>query len=155
MITFVVLTLAFGMDEKISIPTTVIIMALLSVFGFFLHGVVVQDIGIVWNYWLVAVPVVAMGAPLGVFVTTKVPRDWIIWFILFLVTAETITTVILIPFTNAMVLVTILVVVAFVISFAGMLYYRQTRVPRQELPELEVAVSEPGSPTAVTPSSTD
>lgn len=50
MLTFIVLTLAFGVDEKVSVPTTVIIMALNSLVGFFLHGAVMQDIGIVWNY---------------------------------------------------------------------------------------------------------
>lgn len=128
MITFVVLTLAFGIDEKISTPTTVIIMGLNSLVGFFLHGVVSQDIGIVWNYWIVAAPVVAFGAPLGAYVVSRVSRDVLIVFVLFLITVEMTTTILLIPFTGSMVTVTALVLGGCALSFFVMLYFRQKRV---------------------------
>ena len=55
-VTFVVLTLALGINEKVSTPTTVIIMAINSVVGFAIHGLIKHDIGIAFEYWLVAVP---------------------------------------------------------------------------------------------------
>ena len=125
MLTFIVLTLAFGVDEKISVPTTVIIMGLNSVVGFFLHGAVSHDIGIVWHYWLVAVPVVAVGAPLGAFAASLVKREVIILFVLFLIAAEMITTILLIPFTSIMLTVTGLVIGFSAVSFFVMLTYRQ------------------------------
>lgn len=128
MLTFVVLTLAFGVDEKISVPTTVIIMGLNSIVGFFLHGAVSHDIGIVWNYWLVAVPVVAIGAPLGAFAASLVKREVIILFVLFLITVEMISTILLIPFTNSMLVVTGLVIGVSAVSFFTMLTYRQRRL---------------------------
>jgi len=128
MITFVVLTLAFGIDEKISTPTTVIIMGLNSLVGFFLHGVISQDIGVVWNYWIVAAPVVAFGAPLGAYVVSRVSRDVLISFLLFLIAVEMITTILLIPFTGPMIMVTALVLVGATLSFFGMLFFRQKRV---------------------------
>ncbi len=134
MITFVVLTLAFGIDEKISTPTTVIIMGLNSLIGFFLHGVVLQDIGIVWNYWIVAAPVVALGAPLGAYVVSRVSRDVLILFVLFLISAEMITTVLLIPFTSSIVTVTAFVLGGCAFSFFFMLYFRQKRVALLAVP---------------------
>ncbi len=130
MLTFIVLTLAFGVDVKISTPTTVIIMGLNSLVGFALHGLVSQDIGIVWNYWLVAVPVVAVGAPLGALFAARVSQDVIITTVLSLITIEVITTLWLIPFTKTIVLVTALVMAACMLGFIGMLTYRQRRIPQ-------------------------
>lgn len=134
MITFIVLTLAFGIDEKISTPTTVVIMALTSLIGFFLHGAVSQDIGIVWNYWIVAAPVVAFGAPLGAYVTSHISRDVLISFILLLIAVEMITTLLLIPLTGSMVTVTAVVLGGCAFSFFVMLYYRQKRLVRLSSP---------------------
>jgi uncharacterized membrane protein YfcA len=128
MIAFIVLTLAFGIDEKVGTPTSVIIMALNSWVGFFLHGVISQDIGIVWDYWIVAVPVVAFGAPLGAFVVSHVSRDVLISFVLFLITVEMITTLLLIPFSNSMITITAYVLGGCALSFFAMLYYRQKRL---------------------------
>lgn len=128
MLTFIVLTLAFGIDEKISTPTTVTIMGLNSIVGFFLHGVVSQDIGIAWNYWLVAVPIVILGAPLGAYVASKVNRDGIIKFLLFLITVELVTTIWLIPFSNTAIIITAAVVLFATLCFAAMLRYRQQKL---------------------------
>ncbi|RMH01238.1 MAG: sulfite exporter TauE/SafE family protein [Chloroflexi bacterium] len=126
-LTFIVLTLMFGIDEKISTPTTVIIMGLNSLVGFFLHAVVSKDIGIVWYYWLTAVPVVAIGAPLGAYICSRVHRDTIIKFILLLITIEMISTLLLIPFTPAMQTVTAAVIGTCAFSFYAMLTYRQRK----------------------------
>ena len=128
MLTFIVLTLAFGIHEKISTPTTVIIMGLNSIFGFFLHGVVVQDLGVAWNYWLVAVPIVVFGAPLGAYFTSRISRDVLITFILILIAVEMITTAILIPFTALIFVVVGLVVTLCTFCFVSMLFYRQRTI---------------------------
>lgn len=124
MMCFILITLAFAVDEKIGTPTSVIIMALTSLFGFFLHGAISDDIGIVWEYWLVAAPVVAFGAPLGAFFAARVPRDFLIVFTLVLIAIEFVTTLILVPFTPPLVLAAGLVVALCGVSFWGMLYYR-------------------------------
>ena len=69
--TFIVLTLAYGIDERISVPTTVIIMALNSLLGFGLHAAITRDTGMVWNSWLVSIPIVAIGAPFGAYVASR------------------------------------------------------------------------------------
>jgi uncharacterized membrane protein YfcA len=130
MLTFIVLTLAFGLNEKISTPTTVIIMGLNSVVGFFLHGVISQDIGIAWNYWLVAVPIVILGAPFGAYFASKVNRDGIIKFLLFLIGLELVTTLILIPFNSlTQIAITATAVLICALLFWLMLNYRKNNVP--------------------------
>lgn len=131
-LTFMVLTLAFGVNEKVSTPTTVVIMGLISVVGFFTHGVLLRDIGIVWEYWLVCVPIVCLGAPLGAYVAGRVSRDAIIYLLLGLITLELVTTVILIPFTPAMLTFTWVTVTVCVVWFAAMLIYRQRYVTPAE-----------------------
>lgn len=133
MLTFIVLTLAFGVNEKISTPTTVVIMGLNSVVGFFLHGVVSQDIGIIWNYWLVAVPIVIVGAPLGAYVASRVSRDSIIIFLLTLITIELVTTLWLVPFGNlTQIVFTGTAVAICAVLFWLMLAFRQKHVPMGE-----------------------
>lgn len=130
-VTFMVLTLMFGINEKVSTPTTVIIMGLNSIVGFIFHGVVAQDISPdIWRYWLVAVPVVVVGAPLGAFVGSKISRDAVIVFLITLISIELITTVVLVPFTAVTWLVTAIVTLFFGLSFAAMLYYRHNHMPQ-------------------------
>lgn len=129
MLTFIVLTLAFGLNEKISTPTTVVIMGLNSVVGFFIHGAMLQDIGGMWNHWLVAVPVVVVGAPLGAYVAHRVSRDSIIVFLLTLISIELVTTLWLVPFTSlAQVLFTVTAVLICTVLFWAMLAYRKKYV---------------------------
>ena len=128
MATFTVLTLAFGINEKISTPTTVTIMGLNSVVGFFLHGMVSQDIGIVWSYWLVAIPVVIIGAPLGAIAASRVQRDHLIIFLLTLIAIELVTTIWLVPFTTASIVATLVAVLLCTVCFTWLLRYRQRRV---------------------------
>lgn len=124
-LTFIVLTLAFGVNEKVSTPTTVVIMGINTVVGFFVHGVVLQDIGIAWSYWLVCVPIVCLGAPLGAWVASRVQRDVIIYFLLSLISLEVITTTLLLPFTPALITFAWITVAVCAISFICMLLYRQ------------------------------
>ena len=124
MLTFVVLTLAFGINEKISTPTTVIIMGLNSIVGFFLHGVVAKDIGIAWDYWLVAVPIVIIGAPLGATVSANLKRDHIITFLLSLIALEVFTTIWLVPIKPIHMLITGIAVAGCAIWFWSLLSYR-------------------------------
>lgn len=141
MLTFIVLTLAFGINEKISTPTTVIIMALNSIVGFALHGLVLQDIGVAWNYWLVAIPIVVIGAPLGAVVASRLKRDHIILFLLSLITLELVTTILLVPFSPTAIRVTTIAVALCMINFGGMLAFRQRLVQRAQTDSAEINVT--------------
>ncbi len=126
-LTFIVLTLAIGIDEKISTPTTVIIMAINSIVGSFLHVFVLQDVGIAFEYWMVAVPIVVLGAPLGAVAAARASRDQIIGLLLTLITVELVTTIWLVPFDAEARVVTALAAVATALWFWSMLRYRHSQ----------------------------
>ena len=123
--TFIVLTLAIGINEKVSTPTTVIIMAINSIVGFALQGLVVGDVGIAFSYWLVAIPIVVIGAPLGALAASYATRDMIIGLLLTLITLEFVTTLILVPFSSLAIVVVAFSVVVCSVAFWAMLKYRR------------------------------
>ena len=138
LLTFIVLTLAFGVDEKFAIPTAVVIMAINAVFWFALHlglqssGVeTVLAVSSVWHKWLAAVPIVAMGAPLGAWVASVVKREWLILFLLFLIVVEVVSSLVILgprfgPSEWAFTLGAVLVSVAW---FSAMHRYRKLTRP--------------------------
>lgn len=153
MLTFVVLTLAIGINEKVSTPSTVIIMAINSVIGASLHAFVLHDVGIAFDYWLVAVPIVVFGAPLGAYVASKAKRDHIIVLLVSLISIELISTLVLVPFSTEAKIVAVAAIAASVVWFSSMLRYRATHVvplvDSHRVPE-NAAIESPGS---VSPSS--
>ncbi len=70
---FSYVTMRFHLSEKVATPTSVLIMALNSLVGFILHNLILHDFGDQeFNYWLVSIPVVVIGAPLGArFINSK------------------------------------------------------------------------------------
>ena len=65
--------LAMNTDEHVTTNHTVILMAFMSLFGFY-NALVIQPFSIpqqVWDYWLCSVPVVLYFAPFGNYVTNK------------------------------------------------------------------------------------
>ena len=99
LLTFIVLSLLFGINEKIAIPTAVVVMALNAVAGFIVHGFM-QDIGIAWDYWLVSVPIVIVFAPLGAFVASKVKKKVIVIAVVLMAFLELVTTLWFVSFTS-------------------------------------------------------
>ena len=74
MVLYAALVLLHRADLKIAIPTSVIIMAFTSVLG-----IVVKNLSTglqpgAFDHWLAAAPIVALGAPLGVFVAHLIGR---------------------------------------------------------------------------------
>lgn len=98
MMVFAVMTLVYRVDEHIGISTSVVTMALASIFGFALHGVVMQDINpVVLEYWLLSVPVVIFGAPLGALLMTMISRKQVVLFLCGLISLDLATTGLLVP----------------------------------------------------------
>lgn len=72
LVTFCVLTLWYGVDEKVATPTSVLLMSITTVIGFLFHVFVVRDVSQnMLHAWLAAAPVVVFFAPLGAFVISK------------------------------------------------------------------------------------
>lgn len=97
MLCFMVMTLGYGLDERVAVRTAVMVTAATSVVGFAFRLLLPEPIGVVWEYWAVAVPVVVLGAPLGAWVTSRVPARVILVFVFVLVGAEAVSTSLLLP----------------------------------------------------------
>jgi uncharacterized membrane protein YfcA len=75
MVLYVVLVLVCHADLKIAIPTSVIIMAFTSVVGIAVKLLLGDVQPGVYENWLVAAPIVALGAPLGAFIVHRIGRE--------------------------------------------------------------------------------
>lgn len=75
MIIYAVLVLARRADLRVGIPTSVVLMAATSVIGIFWQGLVMEDTHPdVFGNWLAAAPVVALGAPFGALIVSRIGR---------------------------------------------------------------------------------
>ncbi len=94
---FSMMVLLFGLCEKVSTPTSVILMAINAVVGFILHQYFIGDfVGPITNYWLAAVPVVVVGAPTGAILCNLMGRKTITKILIALILIELVTSVLLI-----------------------------------------------------------
>ncbi len=76
--TFCLMTIYYRVNEKVATPSSVIIMTIETLFGFFLHTQIINDFQPeAFELWLACVPVVVFFAPLGAFVISKLPREGI------------------------------------------------------------------------------
>lgn len=76
--TFCLVTIYYRLNEKVATPSSVIIMTIETLLGFFLHAGVLGDFSREsFELWLTCIPVVVFFAPLGAFVITKLPRQLI------------------------------------------------------------------------------
>ncbi|MCB1552722.1 MAG: sulfite exporter TauE/SafE family protein [Xanthomonadales bacterium] len=75
MVLYAALVLMRRADLKIAIPTSVLIMAFTSLVGIAFKAAVTGVQPGVYENWLAAAPVVALGAPLGVFIVQRIGRQ--------------------------------------------------------------------------------
>jgi uncharacterized membrane protein YfcA len=100
-VVFMVMVLLFRVDEKIVTPTTVVLMTMVTLPGFLLHLFLLKDFAsAVMGYWLAAVPIAVVAAPLGALICSHMKRHSIVHLLLFLIGLEFISTVILVPMTS-------------------------------------------------------
>lgn len=93
MVIYAVLVLLRRADLKIAIPTSVIIMAFNSVLGIVTKNLTTGVLPGVYENWLAAAPIVALGAPLGVFVVNLIGRAPTLYFVSVLCIGQFIWTV--------------------------------------------------------------
>ena len=73
--TYCVMTIYYGVSEKVATPSSVIIMTIETILGFFIHTQVLKDFQpVAFEMWIVCIPIVAFFAPLGAFVISKMKR---------------------------------------------------------------------------------
>lgn len=72
---FSVLTLLFKLTEKVATPTSVVLMAMTSIVGWFWRSLVTQTMPLEsWEYLLVVMPIVTIGAPFGALIGSHFHR---------------------------------------------------------------------------------
>ena len=73
--TFCLMTIYYRVSEKNATPSSVIIMTIETILGLFIHTQLINDFQPeAFEIWLACVPFVAVFAPLGAFVISKMPR---------------------------------------------------------------------------------
>jgi uncharacterized membrane protein YfcA len=88
-ITFSFLTLYYKISEKVATPTSVVLMAINAVAGFLLHVFILRDFqSVAFNYWIVAIPVVVIFAPLGAMYINNRSRGFIANFLITTIVIE-------------------------------------------------------------------
>lgn len=117
---FSYITMRYHLSEKIATPTSVVIMAINSVTGFMLHLFFFKDFGAEeFNYWLVCIPVVIFGAPMGAYFINQKTRDFISRFLYLVILAQFISALFIIKPTGILLGFSILVFVLGIFFFFG------------------------------------
>ncbi len=80
--TFCLMTIYYGINEKVAVPSSIIIMSIETILGFFIHAGLVRDFQPeAFEMWIACIPFVIIFAPLGSFVVSKLPRTAIANFL--------------------------------------------------------------------------
>lgn len=95
---FCVLALYFRIEIIRATQISVILMAACSIIGIAMKWLIFEGVSQqVINLWLLAAPVVLFGAPFGAALCRRIPGNLLLVFICTIVTAEVITTALLVP----------------------------------------------------------
>ncbi|MCB1174570.1 MAG: sulfite exporter TauE/SafE family protein [Leptospiraceae bacterium] len=98
-LTFSLLVTYYNISEKVATPTSVLLMALNALFGFAVHGFWLGTVsGVTFDYWLVCIPIVIFGAPLGALICDHISRRNLIYFLLSLILIELVSTLWIVRF---------------------------------------------------------
>jgi uncharacterized membrane protein YfcA len=137
-VAFMVMVLLFRINEKIVTPTTVILMTMATIPGFLVHVFWLKDFSpVVMGYWLAAVPIVAVGAPLGALLCSYMTRRAIVNVLLALIALEFLSTLVLVPISRAVLLASV-----GTLMVCGFLDWFMSRVQEYVPPALESAAEE-------------
>lgn len=89
---FSYVVLKYRLSEKIATPTSVILMASNAVVGFAMNVFILDTMQVeAIQYWLVSIPVVIFGAPLGAYLITLIKRKTISLILILIILAQFIT----------------------------------------------------------------
>jgi hypothetical protein len=124
---FAILTLLFRVSEKTATPTSVVIMAINTCFGFFWRCVVQNQIDIEsWKYFAVCIPVVVAGAPIGSLISSYLNRLCLAKLIYILDGIQLIAAIIIIQPWNISIFLTISSILIFFLFV--LLFYKLSKL---------------------------
>jgi len=117
--TYCIMTIYYGVSEKIATPSSVIIMTIETILGFFLHAQILKDFQpLAFEMWLACVPIVVFFAPFGAFVVNKLPRKRIAQFLYIILFVQFLGAMLVIKPTG------IKLVLCFVVLAAGLFIFK-------------------------------
>ncbi len=115
---FSFVTMRYNLSEKVATPTSVLIMAINSLAGFILHNLIINDFGKQeFNYWLVSIPVVVIGAPMGARFINSKTRKFVADFLYLIIIAQFIGAVLIIRPSGILLFFTILIFLSGLLLF--------------------------------------
>jgi uncharacterized membrane protein YfcA len=120
LVTFSVLVLLFRVDERVATPTTVVLMASNSLVGFAACVATSQFTPTLQAYWIAAIPIVVVGAPLGAILCRLLARRAIVRALVLLIGIEVATTLWLIPMTSQLAATAAAALLFFTASYLAM-----------------------------------
>jgi uncharacterized membrane protein YfcA len=130
---FAVLVLGFRVCERVVTPTTVVLLTMVSWAGFATHVFLMNDFtGPVVDMWLAAVPIVAIGAPAGALICTRMSRDMIVRLLYVLISMEFVSTLLLVPMSGERAILFGLAIAAFSLLCVWLATHARYRVPKAE-----------------------
>ncbi len=122
-VTFSLMVLLFRMSEKVATPTSVLLMAINAVVGFLFYLFVLDGFTVqVKDYWLAAVPVVVVGAPVGALLCSRLSRHTIARMLMVLIAIELISSLVIIKFDMATIVISL-----FAFSCLSCMYFGMYR----------------------------
>lgn len=129
--TFSVMVVLFHFCETVATPTSVIMMAFNAIVGFGFQLFILKDFSEpVVSYWLAAVPVVVVGAPVGAMLCSMMTRQMIANILIGLILVEVITSLLLVSIKPITIYSSLLSLVIF--SYLNYLMYRApVPIPRR------------------------
>ena len=132
---FSVMVLLFGICEKVATPTSVVLMAINAIAGFAIQVFLFNDFSeAVTSYWLAAIPVVVVGAPLGAMLCSLLRRETVTHILMAIIAIEVLTSLILIPLRPVVIYASLTALVLF--SFLNYWMHRtgMRRQKSQDIP---------------------
>ncbi|WP_185958350.1 sulfite exporter TauE/SafE family protein [Fodinibius sediminis] len=116
--TFSFVTMKYGLSEKVATPTSVVLMTSNAVVGSLMHGFLIADMQPeAINYWLVCIPFVVLGAPLGANLLDKINRLSIAVMLYAIIIAQFIAALFIIRPAGSLMMVSVLTFCAGIIIF--------------------------------------
>lgn len=119
-VVFSYLVLQHRLDIRIATPTSVVLMAGNAVIGILLRLLDAQPIDpVTWNYWLVSIPIVVVGAPLGaIFISARSYR-FVAALLCTTISAQFIGALLIVPQSRESIMLTALTFAVGYLLFSG------------------------------------
>lgn len=159
--TYIVVVVLLGVNPRVGVPTSVLVMTIVSIVGFIDFGLIDGQLLLersgdqivalggqpidplpsdrfdLTAMWLAAVPVVAWGAPLGSLVASRVTDRQLVSFVVFLAVAEVLSTVFFLEPLRTDRWLTVFGVVGLVTVTGGLILLQRNRVRILGLPPID------------------